>query len=196
MTPRFCVGKRSRKHYGLARFPSEGLRQRRERGRRSAAILLQLLGHRLAPAHGSLVAEGAVTTAASLGSNLVFQAIVPEPPAAAVLEHESGRCGRASTRFVAVTRSLGRTTRNRTELSAPAPATERNDGSSGTVPRPASDAQACRVPSSGRDVESMGEVGEAGISFGDGALTAATTEVSLLPCSRNLRSKRRSSKSA
>ncbi len=31
------------------------------------------------------MAEGADTTAAGLGSNLLWQAIVPEPPAAAVL---------------------------------------------------------------------------------------------------------------
>ncbi len=77
---------------------------------------------------------------------------------------ESGRCGRASMRFVAVTHSLGRTTRNRAKLPAPARATERNDGSSGTVPCPASDAQACRVPSSGRDEGSMGQAERAGIT--------------------------------
>ena len=43
------------------------------------------------------------------GGLRVTQAIVPEPPTtAAPVVGENGRCGRASTRFVAVTRSLGR----------------------------------------------------------------------------------------
>ena len=101
--------------FGLATLPPEGLRERRERGRRSAAILLQLGQPSGARARVSLWPRVLSRRQRAFGPNPLYAGHRPGTYAAATLERERAAAGGRPCGSVAIAHSPDRMTRDRGE---------------------------------------------------------------------------------